>query len=77
MLKVRRSRARLYADGRLNEKVNSYGNFKKLEGANPRAGWLTLDGRMLLCWESGTDRDFNDLVIDIEGGVENLIVIPE
>lgn len=76
-IESKKKQGELYADGRLNEKVNSYGNFTKLKGANPRAGWLTLDGRMLICWESGTDRDFNDLVIDIEGGVEDMIVIPE
>ena len=31
---------------------------------------------MLLCCESGTDRDFNDLVLEIEGGVEPLVVVP-
>ena len=71
----------LYADGRLNNKINSYSgtNFKSsnLGTDGPRAAWLTLDSKMLLCWESGTDADFNDLIMEVEGGIEGIIVIPE
>ena len=39
--------------------------------------WLTLNGRMLLCCESGTDQDFNDVIFEIEGGIKGLIVVPD
>ena len=69
----------VYADGRLNGKINNWPNFKSsnLSASDPRAAYLKLGGRMLLCFESGTDRDFNDVILDIEGGVEPIGIIPE
>jgi hypothetical protein len=71
----------LYGDGRLNNYINSYSkcNFKSsnLGTDGPRAGWMTVNGKMILCFESGTDADFNDIILEIEGGVEPIIVIPE
>ena len=71
----------LYVDGRLNNEINKYKNFatrgKKLGDDGPRGAWLTLNGRQLLCLESGTDTDFNDIILDIEGGVEEIVVFPE
>lgn len=71
----------LYGDGRLNNYINSYSkcNFKSsnLGEDGPRAAWLTVNGRMLLCLESGTDTDFNDIIIEVEGGVEDITVIPD
>jgi hypothetical protein len=32
---------------------------------------------MVLGCESGTDTDFNDLILEVEGGVEGIIVIPD
>lgn len=70
----------LYSDGRLNNYINFYDqcNFKssKLGQDGPRSCWMTVNGRMLLCFESGTDRDFNDIILEVEGGVEPIIVIP-
>jgi hypothetical protein len=70
----------LYGDGRLNNNINSYSkcNFKSsnLGEDGPRAAWMTVNGRMLLCYESGTDTDFNDIIIEVEGGVEDITVIP-
>jgi hypothetical protein len=31
----------------------------------------------MMCWESGTDTDFNDIIIEVEGGIEPIIIIPE
>jgi hypothetical protein len=31
---------------------------------------------MMLTWESGTDADFNDIILEIEGGIEDIIVPP-
>lgn len=69
----------LYGDGRLNNKINFWGNFKSSNlGTNgPRMGWINLNGKMLLCCESGTDSDFNDIIIEVEGGVEEIPFIPE
>ena len=60
----------LYFDGRLNAKINTWGNFNKLNPTDPRATWLKVNGRVLMCWESGTDRDFNDILLEVEGSVE-------
>ena len=72
-------RGELYGDGRLNNKVNAKSPFSssKLGSDGPRMAWLTVNGRMLLCCESGTDQDFNDVIFEIEGGIEGLIVIPD
>ena len=73
----------LYLDGRLNTKVNEYGSLKSsltkfgLANDMPRAAWLTVNGRQLLCWESGTDTDFNDLIIEVQGGVSELTYTPK
>lgn len=72
-------RGELYGDGRLNNKVNAKKPFSssKLGVDGPRMGWMTVNGRMLLCCESGTDTDFNDIILEVEGGVEPIIVIPD
>ena len=69
----------LYADGRLDDKINQWPNFKSsnLGENDPRGTWLTVNGKMLLTFESGTDRDFNDVIIEIEGGIEPIIHIPD
>ena len=69
-----RKQGELYGDGRLNNDINNDPvlNFSssKLDTDGPRVAWLTLNGRKLMCWESGTDADFNDIIIDVEGGIE-------
>ena len=76
-----RKQGELYGDGRLNNDINSYSecNFKssKLGTDGPRMGWITVNERMLLCCESGTDSDFNDIILEVEGGVKPIINIPE
>ena len=76
-----RKQGELYGDGRLNNEINDYGecNFKssKLGTDGPRMGWITVNDRMLLCCESGTDSDFNDIILEVEGGVKPIINIPE
>jgi hypothetical protein len=68
----------LYCDGRLNGEVNKWKHLAsaKLGETDARMAWLTANGKTLLCCESGTDSDFNDLVIEIEGGVDPLVVVP-
>ena len=76
-----RKQGELYGDGRLNNYINNYNdcNFKssKLGTDGPRAAWITVNGKMLLCFESGTDKDFNDVIFEVEGGVEPIINIPD
>ena len=76
-----RKQGELYGDGRLNNTINNYSecNFKssKLGTDGPRCAWITVNGKMLLCFESGTDKDFNDIILEVEGGVEEIINIPD
>ncbi len=80
-----RKQGELYGDGRLNVNINGYsecnfkGSFKekKLPLNSPRVAWLVLNGKVMMCWESGTDRDFNDIIIEVEGGIEPISIIPE
>lgn len=69
----------LYGDGRLNKKINAWPNFKssKLGNEDPRLAWLTINGKTLMCWESGTDSDFNDIILEVEGGIKPIIIIPD
>lgn len=68
----------LYGDGRLNNNINNYDkcNFKssKLGTDGPRMAWLNVNGKLLLCCESGTDADFNDIILEVEGGIEGIDV---
>ena len=70
-----------YLDGRLNEHINSYGMIgaasKRLNDGEPRGAWLTIDNRLLMCFETGADTDFNDLLMEVEGGVEGIIALPD
>lgn len=47
----------------------------KVDG--PRAGWFNLEDRLFMCFESGTDADFNDIILEVEGGIEPIMYIPE
>ena len=69
----------MYGDGRLNYNINSFGNFASsgLGNTDPRMAWMTVNKQMFLCVESGTDKDFNDLIIEVEGGIEQIEVIPD
>lgn len=69
-----RKKGEVYCDGRLNREINTSDdfNFKSsgLKVGDPRAAWLSINKKMLLCWESGTDKDFNDIIMEVEGGIE-------
>lgn len=71
----------LYFDGRLNTKINTDKgfNFKSsgLANGDPRATWFKMEDRILLCWESGTDGDFNDILMEVEGSVTDPDVVLE
>lgn len=74
-----KKKGELYTDGRLNSHVNSHGSFasSKLPADAPRSAWLTVNGKQFLCWESGTDKDYNDLIIEVQGGVSELTYTPK
>ena len=63
----------LYFDGRLNTKINKDSKYhfssSGLNNGDPRATWFKMEDRILLCWESGTDGDFNDILLEVEGSV--------
>jgi len=74
----KKKQGEVYGDGRLNYNINNYGNFKssKLEATAPRMAWFNINDRIFLCIESGTDADFNDLILEVEGGIEDIIIPP-
>ena len=69
----------LYGDGRLNYNINNWKNFasSKLGPTDPRMAWMSVNDKMFLCVESGTDRDYNDLILEVEGGIEPIIIDPD
>ncbi len=81
----KKKQGELYFDGRLNVDINNYektnfkSSFKKnnLPLNSPRATWLKVNDRILMCWESGTDTDFNDILLEVEGSVEPIYVTHE
>lgn len=62
----------LYGDGRLNNNINNRKNFSssKLGTDGPRLAYLSLNDKKFMCWESGTDTDFNDIFLEIECGLD-------
>lgn len=74
-----RKQGEVYGDGRLNNGINYDGHYNFKSSAlgvdGPRVAWLDFNGRLLMCWESGTDKDFNDIIMDVEG-VERLLPPP-
>ena len=75
----KKKQGELYCDGRLNYNINNWGNFKssKLDSTEPRMAWMSVNKKMFLCIESGTDTDFNDLIVEVEGGIEPIEIIPD
>lgn len=75
-----RKQGELYGDGRLNNFINNYSecNFKSsgLGEDGPRQAWLRINGKQLICFESGTDKDFNDIFLEIEGGINDMFYTP-
>lgn len=71
----------LYFDGRLNTKINTDNNYhfksSNLKDGDPRATWFKMEDRVLLCFESGTDGDFNDILLEVEGSVTDPEVVTE
>lgn len=76
-----RKQGELYGDGRLNNWINTYEdcNFvsSNLGEDGPRAGWLNVEDKLFICFESGTDADFNDIIMEVEGGIEDIKFYPE
>lgn len=74
----KKKQGEVYGDGRLNYNINKWGNFKTsgLGNTDPRMAWMSVNEQMYLCVESGTDKDFNDLILEVEGGIEPIIIPP-
>ena len=74
-----RKQGELYGDGRLNNKINAWPNFSssKLGTDGPRAAWLNVEDRLFITFESGTDDDYNDIILEVEGGIDPISFIPE
>lgn len=64
----------IYADGRLNEQINQYPDFKSavsfgMELTDPRAAIFGANQKAYLLFEDGTDINYVDLVVEIQGGL--------
>ena len=61
----------LYGDGRLNDAINQHGHFKtgNFGDGDPRMAWFWANNHNYLCCESGSDRDINDIVFEVLGGL--------
>ena len=68
----------IWGDGRMNNELNKYGHFKSsgLKDNDPRMAWLTVNGKDVLCIESGTDRDVQDIIIQVASGIESINIPP-
>ena len=69
-----RKQGEVYGDGLLNNPINIHKDYNfsssGLGATDPRATWLDIDQKLLMSWESGTDADFNDIVLEVEGGID-------
>ena len=76
----KKKQGEVYGDGCLNGHINTDTNYNfrssNLGATDPRATWLNINKKMMLTWESGTDADFNDIILEVEGGIEDIIVPP-
>ena len=76
-----RKQGELYFDGRLNTKINTDKDYNfsssGLKNGQPRATWFKMEDRVLLCFESGTDGDFNDILLEVEGSVTDPETVAE
>ena len=68
-----------YLDGRLNDHINTYGMLvnSKINNGEPRGAWLVIDNHLVMCFETGADKDYNEILMEVEGGVEGIISFPE
>jgi len=58
-----------YGDGRLNQEINLFGDFASsmFEGKQPRQAIFGCNKKSYICFEDGSDANFNDLVVEING----------
>lgn len=61
----------MYCDGRLNKQINKWGHYATGHYADddPRMAWFWANNRSYLCCETGSDRDLNDIVFEVLGGL--------
>lgn len=64
----------MYSDPRLNNEVNGY--WYSVSPATSHIAIFTTNGRTYFCAEDGADRDFNDLIFEVEGGFKKYDEVP-
>ena len=68
----------VYADGRLNQQINQYPNFqtavtdKGMQLDDPRAAIFGANQRAYIMFEEGTDVNFVDIIMEINGGLKEV-----
>lgn len=68
----------IYADGRLNVQINQYPDFKTpvkdfgMQLDDPRAAIFGANQKAYLLFEDGTDVNYVDLVVELQGGLEEV-----
>ena len=67
-----------WGDGRMNNEINKYGHFKSsgLGDGDPRMAWITVNGKNILCIESCSDADGQDIWVLVEGSLEAIDIPP-
>jgi hypothetical protein len=65
----------LYGDGRLNTEVNQWKSFAlaNLAPNTSRVAAFGANNKNYLCFEDGTDQDYDDLILELESGVVSLV----
>jgi hypothetical protein len=64
----------MYSDPRLNNEVNGY--WYSVSPATSHIAIFTTNGRTYFCAEDGADRDYNDLIFEVEGGFKKYDEVP-
>ena len=64
----------MYSDPRLNNEVNGY--WYSISPATSHIAIFTTNGRTYFCAEDGEDRDYNDLIFEVEGGFKKYDEVP-
>ena len=68
----------VYADGRLNQQINQYPDFKSavdkysMKLDDPRAAIFGANQKAYLMFEDGTDVNYADIIVEINGGLQEV-----
>lgn len=64
----------MYSDPRLNNEVNGY--WYSISPATSHIAIFTTNGRTYFCAEDGDDKDYNDVIFEVEGGFKKYDEVP-